>query len=100
MRLERIWAQQEKDRQVAEALAKFAAMQLGLRQGEKEAVPQQTKPKLEETEEKAAGTKSNAGIEKKAIQTGGKTERKTSHAKVALKKPRQKGAAAKSTGTG
>lgn len=31
MRLERIWAQQEKDRQVAEALAKFAAMQTGLK---------------------------------------------------------------------
>lgn len=31
MRLERIWAQQEKDRQVAEALAKFAAMQTELK---------------------------------------------------------------------
>ena len=31
MRLERIWAQQEKDKQVAEALAKFAAMQTDLK---------------------------------------------------------------------
>lgn len=31
MRLERIRAQEEKDRQVAEALAKFAAMQTGLK---------------------------------------------------------------------
>ena len=100
MRLERIHAQQEKDRQVAEALAKFAAMQTGLRQGEKAAAPQQTRPKLEETEEKAVKTKSNAGVEKKAIRTGSKTERKATHAKVALKKPRHKGTAAKSTGTG
>ena len=97
MRLERIHAQQEKDRQVAEALAKFAAMQTGLRQGEKAAAPQQTRPKLEE---KAVKTKSNAGVEKKAIRTGSKTERKATHAKVALKKPRHKGTAAKSTGTG
>ena len=31
MRLERIWAQEEKDRQIAEALAKFAAMQTELK---------------------------------------------------------------------
>ena len=31
MRLERIWAQQEKDRQIAEALAKFAAMKTELK---------------------------------------------------------------------
>lgn len=31
MRLERIWAQKEKDRQVAEALANFAAMQTELK---------------------------------------------------------------------
>ncbi len=33
MRLERIWAQEEKDRQVAEALAKFETMQIGLQRG-------------------------------------------------------------------
>ena len=31
MRLERIWARQEKDKQIAEALAKFATMQINMK---------------------------------------------------------------------
>lgn len=37
--MERIWAQQEKDRQVAEALAKFAAMQTELKNDRVEKQP-------------------------------------------------------------
>lgn len=85
MRLERIWAQQEKDRQVAEALANFATMQTGLR-GVKGAVTHQTKPKSEETERNA---EMKSG--KKPTQTG---TRKKTHAKVAVKKAHRKVAAA------
>lgn len=79
MRMERIWAQQEKDRQVAEALAKFAAMQTGLKNDKKMAGKGEVAPT----------------VEQKA-----KTERKKTHAKVAVKKLHQKREAIKSTGTG
>ncbi len=53
MRLERIWAQQEKDRQVAEALAKFAAMQSGLKKSEKveKAAAKQSQEEMQEKDE-------------------------------------------------
>ena len=48
MRLERIRAQQEKDRQVAEALAKFTAMQTGLKS------EKATEPRREGTENRSS----------------------------------------------
>lgn len=51
MRLERIWAQQAKDKQVADALAMFAAMQTGLHseKAEKKAGPSKTESKTSVT---------------------------------------------------
>lgn len=92
MRMERIWAQQEKDRQVAEALAKFAAMQTGLKNDKKMAGKGEVAP----TErDRGQAEVPEAGVEQKA-----KTERKKTHAKVAVKKLHQKREAIKSTGTG
>lgn len=95
MRLERIWAQQEKDRQVAEALANFAAMQTGLKSA-KGVGTHQTKPKTEETEMKAGlvEMKGDVGYGKKATEVGSNTARKKTHAKVAVKKPHHKAVAA------
>lgn len=83
MRLERIWAQQEKDRLVAEALAKFAAMQtVLLKCGDKAARGEitQTEPKKEEANMKA-GRGTTEEDEKSS-----KTERKKTHAKMAVKR--------------
>lgn len=67
MRLERIWAQQAKDKQVADALAVFAAMQTGLNseKAEKKVGPSKTEGKTE-------GKTSVAGLNSKKVVVGRK----------------------------
>jgi hypothetical protein len=97
MRLERIRAQQEKDRQVAEALANFAAMQTGLKAA---TVTEQVEPKMN-TEKKSSGmAEKNKVARVTTTKTGGKTEGKKSHVKVAAKKPHRRGLTVNGTGTG
>ena len=57
MRLERIWAQQAKDKQVADALAMFAAMQTGLNSEKAERVGQ-------------SKTESKAGLNREEVAVG------------------------------
>lgn len=90
MRLERIWAQQEKDRLVAEALAKFAAI---LKSGNK-AVKETKKEEAGEAERKAGQTEVSKEVAME-IGQGSKTERKKTHAKMAVKKLNRRGAALK-----
>ena len=67
MRLERIWAQQEKDRQVAEALAKFAAMQTELKTDK---AGKQTKGNAKKTVTLTSKKKPSQGVLIKASGTG------------------------------
>lgn len=69
MRLERIWAQQEKDRQVADALAKFADMQDGWK-GDKAEKGRGPDSHMESTSQKKAakaGSKGELETSKKAM---------------------------------
>lgn len=88
---------------MAEALAKFAAMQTGLKSGDKPMVAGQTEPKKEGSKDPGE-TERNKDVERKTAKMqgqgskGSKTERKKTHAKMAVKKLHQR--AVQSTGTG
>lgn len=94
MRLERIRAQEEKDRQVAEALAKFATMQTGLKGDKIKREEKMTERANEDVQSvKSPGTaqkrEKSSAVEKKLKAGSSKTAGSKKSAKVAMNRSRQ-----------